>query len=978
MRLQVLQKCFKLIAFFVLSVFVRTGIAQCNASFVYTVAANGNATFVSTSSPTNSGSTYTWTFGNGNTSVTSGTTISAFTTYSNNGVYTASLSYFSGTCVSTTTTNIMVNSLTGGTCVVAPLIGYSQANNLSNTYVSNTMGANSATTYSWNYGDGSTGTGATTSHTYSAPGIYSVYLTAIHNATQGCIQSTVVPVVAGLVNFTNTPGPFVYTLTSVSVPTGTYTDYNWNYGNGQPNYTVSSNPNAVAVYTSNGVYPVTLQITNNTNPGYSASTTKTLVINSFTSAGCNLTAGFGYTQVNGGVSLYNTSQGAYSGTSYTLDYGDGNSSTNFSSPHIYASTGTYVVQLTASNPFISSCISTFTMAVSVCSLNFNAVSQTTNSTVNFTGTASPNNPSAFYYWYFGDGNTAQGTNSIMVSNNYTPNAVYQVTYGISSTVPYCSVSITAPVNPTCTINADFISATGANGLGSFSSTSTGSINSTTYSWNYGDNSGIGTGPNSSHFYLASGNYTVKLIANSGFGCIDSVMHPITIVNSGTCSASFSYAINSNGNVSFLSTSQGVSSSTTYTWSYGTGASVIGSVSSTYTYPAPGIYTITLNILTNPGGCSSSQSQTISVPGTPCNLNSDFAAVLISNNTFSFTNNTTGTVATTTYTWSFGDGNFSNNINPTHTYSSMGQYQVNLFVSNNVGWPVCFNSHTLFVTTNYTCNMLANFSHTVGSGGAVTFSNSSTYNSPNYAKNHWNFGDGVISYAANPNHSYVNAGSYLVSLTIKDTLTPICHDSLAQYINVTGIPCNAISNFTMVPTATIGYWLAIPDYPWNLSAASWNWGDGSSSDTLYTSHQYSATGTYSVCLTVTASCGSSSSFCFPQLINKDTQDASGIFKINVIPPLLSLYITEETLNTAYSVYPNPNAGKFTISIRGLSAEQTDIVIYNLLGDCIYKDSFVTFDSDISKITDLGNQSAGVYFLKLRNGSRELTKKIIIEH
>ncbi|MBL7933660.1 MAG: PKD domain-containing protein [Bacteroidia bacterium] len=978
MKFRALQKSIKIFVSLLLTVCVKTGLAQCNASFVYTLAANGNATFLSTSSPTTSGSTYTWAFGNGSSSITSGGTITAFTSYTLNGVYPVSLTYFSGSCIDTMTTNIMVNSLTGGTCGIVPQFGYSQGNNLVNTYINNSTGTTGSTTYSWNYGDGTTGVGSATSHTYTTPGAYLVYLTAINNTTQGCIQSTVMPVVAGLVNFTNTPsGSGIFTLTSISAPAGTFTDYDWNYGNGQPNYTVTGTPSAVVMYTSNGAYPVTLQITNATNPPYSGSVTKTLVVSTYTSAGCNLQAGFNYTQINGGISLQNTSQGVYSGTSYTVNYGDGATSNTFPSIHTYSSTGLYTVQLIASNPFIASCTSSFALSVSVCSLNFNAVSQTTSSVVNFTGTASPSNTNTFHYWYFGDGNSAQGTNSFVVSNTYTSNAVYQVMYGIASSAPFCSLAISAPVNPTCTIDANFISTPGAVGLYSFSSTSTGANTLTTYSWDYGDNSAIGSGTSTSHLYSANGTFTVKLIANSGFGCIDSVMHTVTIVNSGTCNASFTYAANSNGNVSFLSTSSGAGSSTTYTWDYGTGTSLAGSVSSNYTYPAPGIYTVTLHILTSPGGCSSSNSQTVLVPGTPCNLNADFLAILVSTNTFSFTNTTTGTVASTSYTWDFGDGTFSNSFQPVHTYSTMGQYQVHLFASNASGWPVCTSSYTLFVTTSYTCNMLANFSHTLGLNGSVNFSNTSTYNNQAYAKNYWNFGDGVISYATNPIHNYSNAGSYLVSLTIKDTITPICHDSLAQYINVTGIPCSAISNFTLIPTNSAGYWFAIPDYPWNLSAASWTWGDGDTSNTLYTSHQYSASGTYSICLTVTASCGSVSSFCMNQLLSKGSEETSGIVNVNVIPPALSLRVNEEVLNTGYSAYPNPNNGRFTISVNGLSPEQTDIAIYNLLGSCIYTETFNTFSTNLSKIIDLESQISGVYLLKLRNGNREITKRIVIQ-
>ena len=56
-------------------------------------------------------------------------------------------------------------------------------------------------------------------------------------------------------------------------------------------------------------------------------------------------------------------------------------------------------------------------------------------------------------------------------------------------------------------------------------------------------------------------------------------------------------------------------------------------------------------------------------------------------TWSFTNSSTGAVS---YNWDFGDGNGSSEANPSHTFSSAGQFAVTLTAtaagtSNSMGW-----------------------------------------------------------------------------------------------------------------------------------------------------------------------------------------------------------------------------------------------------------------------------------------------------
>ena len=74
----------------------------------------------------------------------------------------------------------------------------------------------------------------------------------------------------------------------------------------------------------------------------------------------------------------------------------------------------------------------------------------------------------------------------------------------------------------------------------------------------------------------------------------------------------------------------------------------------------------------------------------------------------------------------------------------------------------------------------------------------------------------------------------------------------------------------------------------------------------------------------------------------------------------------------SVYPNPSNGIFTIKTNNTSVSQLEI--YNVLGEKIYKSAVINAQIEI----DLSKQSKGVYFVQMVDDKNTiLTKKIIIQ-
>ncbi len=112
-----------------------------------------------------------------------------------------------------------------------------------------------------------------------------------------------------------------------------------------------------------------------------------------------------------------------------------------------------------------------------------------------------------------------------------------------------------------------------------------------------------------------------------------------------------------------------------------------------------------------------------------------------------------------YTWDFGDGIYSTEENPLHTYYVPGEYIVKLSVNNMTGE----SNHNGIITVyqNPTAIFSAYPTTVVNNKQIVVFSNNSYYDSLYL----WSFGDGQISTEENPYHQYMNPGEYSVSLTV---------------------------------------------------------------------------------------------------------------------------------------------------------------------------------------------------------------------
>lgn len=289
--------------------------------------------------------------------------------------------------------------------------------------------AGTLTSYQWNFGDGSTDTGASPSpHTYSSPGTYTVTLTAGDGTNSNTFTAHVTvtdPPTAGFTVPTVAPIrglPVAFNGAGSSVPSGDIVSYSWDFGDGPPVDTTSSYL-PVHTYSAAGTYTVSLTVTDNN--GHTSQVASQQVVVSdpphalFTTSTPNPRAGTA-------VSFDASDSSGAKPLSYSWSFGDGaTDSTSGAQPsHVYGSPGTYTVLLTVTDKggHQSTASHSVTVApappppprqgIPTAVIGVGSAHPVARVALPFRGSASRDSGSTLtsYRWSFGDGGTSSSAN----------------------------------------------------------------------------------------------------------------------------------------------------------------------------------------------------------------------------------------------------------------------------------------------------------------------------------------------------------------------------------------------------------------------------------------------------------------------------------------------------------------------------------------------------------------------------------------
>jgi len=459
------------------------------------------------------------------------------------------------------------------------------------------------TSWSWDFGDGGTSILENPVHTYTDPGTYTVSLTISGDGGESTEIKTDAIEVYGAVeaNFTSdfTDGIAPLTVNFTDTSTGSYSSWLWDFGDGG----TSTLANPSHEYTTPGVYSVTLSISGD---GGIDDEIKTDYITIYTPVTANFTGSPTSGIAPLSVTFTDASTGDYS--SWSWDFGDGNTSTLTNPSHEYTTPGIYTVSLIVSgdggtDDEIKTVYITVYAPV-VADFTGSPTSGIAPLSVTFTNTSTGDYDS--YAWSFGDGGTSTLANPVHI---YTDPGTFTVSLTVSGNGGESTETKTAIITVYGAVVANFTSDM-TQGIAplmvNFTDTSTGTISSR--SWAFGDG-GTSTEQNPSHQYTTPGIYTVSLIV-SGDGGTDEEVKTDHITVHTPVVADFTFSPTTGTApliVTFTNTSSG--DYDTLSWDFGDGSPLSNEINPIHTYNEPGLYPIIL-IASGPGGEDTAQAELI--------------------------------------------------------------------------------------------------------------------------------------------------------------------------------------------------------------------------------------------------------------------------------------------------------------------------------------------------------------------------------
>ncbi len=588
----------------------------CNANFSrFSFNDPDSIQFTYTGSPA---TTYTWDFGDGTTS----NLMSPLHVFAQGGLYrvcvTITKTNSAGTCTDTRCRNSNIP-ITPPTCT-AHFGHYSTSNLDSIAFVYN---GGTAATYAWDFGDGGTATSQNPSHVYSTFGTYYACVTITNTNNGGTCSNTYcdsIKVLAAIpvcdAHFQHISAVDPDSVQFFPISTGALT-YAWDFGDGSTATTVTP----WHQFAGGGLYNVCLTITDSTSGGVCTNTICDTVNIPYPAPICD--AQFTYSTI---LSPENISFSPVSITSstYSWDFGDGDTSSAISPTHIYAASGTYTTCLTVTNTTLGgTCSDTKCDTINivilppVCDATFGYFSQ-----FNYPDSVRvfANSTSAkTYTWDFGDGTIA--TSQANEWHEYASPGNYLVcltvtdsTAGGTCTDTQCdTIRVPYPV-PVCNPQFASFNINNSDSIQYFYSGST----ALTYSWDFGDG-GTSTVADPIHKYIISVPTTFNVcvtITDSTPGGTCSATYCDTVnayVLAPICDATFSHFVGSN--IDSIYFYPNTTTAQTYTWDFGDGGS---STQQTdwHKYSAIGTYTVCLTVTdTNGGGsCTQTLCDTVQITG----------------------------------------------------------------------------------------------------------------------------------------------------------------------------------------------------------------------------------------------------------------------------------------------------------------------------------------------------------------------------
>jgi PKD repeat protein len=666
------------------------------ASVNHNLAAPGTTlTFDASSSGGDGSYSYTWSFGDSSSGSGAPTTHA----YSQAGSYQASVTLTDGNGGTASDSTSVTISDIAVTADASPTTG-----DTTTTFTftaSASGGSGSPYTFSWTFGDGTTGSGSPVSHVYSAGGSYSPFVTASDSLggdmiaqTQGVTVTSPPAPLGASVSAPETAADVGQSITFTCTAAGGTAPYayGWTFGDGN----TASGSVVSHAYQSAGNKAVVCTVTDATPANATASTSVDISPSPAVAANANHAAaapGSNITftaQATGGPGTF---------TAYDWSFGDGTTGTGALISHTYTQTGSFqtTVVVTDGNGGTASGAASVTISNIQVTGSAAPSSGTTETLFQFTSSATGGGGAPYAYaWDFGDGVSGTGaaiSHTYSREGNYTPSvrATDALSASRSTALPLVSVtsSSSPPVMPLSATMSISTSLPRVNESISLSGTGHGGAGGYACAWDFGDGR-TSTGCATSHAWRTTGHFVVNLSLadsagnhtwQSGSVDVQSAFGPPGGPLSVSIATSRSLA-GVNETVFLVATGGGGSGGYRCSWdfadgNFGTGCSV------SYAWNMTGAYNVTLT-LTDSSGHNATARQTIEVVTA---LTVSFGvgpSPAILGETAELIAHPSGGIGPYNCTWDFGDASRASGCTTSHAWRTRGRFVIWLFVNDSMG------------------------------------------------------------------------------------------------------------------------------------------------------------------------------------------------------------------------------------------------------------------------------------------------------
>lgn len=468
---------------------------------------------------------------------------------------------------------------------------------------------------------------------------------------------------------------------------------------------------------------------------------------------------------------------------YLWQFGDGATSTQMNSGHVYPAPGTYTVYLTTYST-IYQCPATDSAVVEVRALPSPGFSQMPVAGCEpFSTSPVATTPGLSYLWTYGNGDQAVGNSP---NYTYTQSGVFDLTLTVTDGFG-CEndsiIPITVHPRPQSAFSTNLDTLCGPNLVlftnqstiptGSFWDSGTG---------NPGDTSNT---VNAQFFYQNPGTYQVTLQSETAFGCRDTATgtvlvypQPVAVISPDKTEGCIPLTVN------FQNLSTGASNAT---WSWGDGTPGTGLFQpGDHTFFAPDdSFDIVLRVDTA-GYCFDSTTIRIRAASLPMAAFIQDIPDGCALETVTFTNQSTTNFLPLTYQWDFGNATTSTLVNPTPVvYSQPAVYQVSLIATNS--YQCADTSVGTFRLYPQPVAQFAMSDTAICAPGEILFTNQST----GFSQSNWRFGDGFSSTNTSPSHNFFLEDTTIWITLVVDTAGR-CVDSTRRRIQTASYPVAAFT------------------------------------------------------------------------------------------------------------------------------------------------------------------------------------------